>query len=171
MDKALITSATGKLELLNIVLHEARLFRNKKIDPLAYPADLRQQFKTVIHSEELSFETPNKSDDKINLFRVYVELGARAISERAAKRSTKNKSSPKIYFTVEATFRVDYLMKDKLTKNEAEEFSNFNAVHNVWPFWREHMLHSLRAAELPHLNVPLMRGMAIDKKQLEHRPA
>lgn len=168
MDKVLITSATGKLELLNIVLHEAKLLRNKNEDPLAYPADLRQQFMTVIRSEELTFETPNKSDEQLNLFRVYVELGARAVREPAAKKSAKHKRSLKIYYTVEATFRVDYLIKDRLTKSEAEEFSNFNAVHNVWPFWREHVLHSLRAAELPLLNVPLMRGIPIGKKQLEH---
>lgn len=171
MDKKLITSATEKLELLNIVLHEAKLLRNKNEDQLAYPSDLRQQFMTVIRGEELTFETSDKSQEQVNLFRVYVELGVRAVREQAEKKPTKHKSSQKVYFTVEATFRVDYLVKDKLTKKEAEEFANFNAVHNVWPFWREHVLHSLRAAELPLLNVPLMRGMAIGKKQLEHQPA
>lgn len=43
MDKKLITSATQKLKLLDIILHESSLTRNKEIDPLLYPHNLNQE--------------------------------------------------------------------------------------------------------------------------------
>lgn len=163
MDKEAIASATEKLELLNVVLHESKLARGANDEPLFFPADLQQQSMLGVTAEDLTLEQDDAKDGRFNLFRVYVQLGVRAVGDNA-KRPTGRMKSKKIYFTIEAKFRVDYLVKVKLTKAEAEEFSKFNAIHNVWPFWREHVLRTLREAELPLLNIPLMRGMNVGRK-------
>lgn len=165
MDKDLIESAIAKLDLLGIALHKSSLLRHEKHDPLTYPQELSQQSMLAVRTEELTYESQTAADKKLNVFRVYVDLGIRATKEDDAGESKKGTDAETVYYGVEATFRVDYLQKDKLSAREAEEFSNFNAVHNVWPFWREHVLTSLRNADLPLLKVALMRGAKVARKQ------
>jgi hypothetical protein len=38
-------------------------------------------------------------------------------------------------------------------------FAELNSVHNVWPFWRQHVFDIVSRARLPHLNVPLFSGV------------
>ena len=155
MNADIIKSAATKLELLNIVLHEAQLARNPEHEnPSNYPASIVQQNKLVVEAEEATYQADSK---RIKIFRVYVSLGKRAVEELAEHTEQAGQKKAKIFFTVEATFRVDYLMKAKLTEEEIREFSQNNAVHNVWPFWREHVYEVARKAELPRLSVPLMR--------------
>lgn len=158
MDKKLIKSATKKLELLNIVLHEAHFTRNPSHeDTSSYPSGLKQQTKLGIQSEEIVYEADKK---KFNLLRVYVSLGSRAVS------SEQQKKPPTVFYSVEAIFRVDYLVKGELSKGEVREFTEFNSAHNVWPFWRQHVFTTAKVAELPHIDVPLMRGIASPRKKL-----
>lgn len=156
MDKKVILSATDKLELLNIVLHESNFIRDSDMDPFTYPSDIDQQNMMSVSTEELSYDTSN---DTLDIFRSYVSLGLRGVT-----LTGNDENEVEILFTIEATFRVDYLLKESLLENEAKEFSEFNSVHNVWPFWRNYVFDTLRAADLPKLNVPLMRGMNVNKK-------
>lgn len=151
MKKQLIESAAKKLELINITLHESNLKRGEQ-DPFNYSADVTQQSMLNVTSEEISYSTDG---DDLNLFRSFINLGIRAI---------RDDSDSEVYFTVEATFRVDYMLDGTLTNEEANEFSNFNSVHNVWPFWRQYVFEVVRAAELPQLIVPLMRGINVNRK-------
>jgi hypothetical protein len=108
-------------------------------------------------TEEIVYEADKK---KFNLLRVYVSLGSRAVSSEVQKKT------PTVFYSVEATFRVDYLVKGELSKAEVREFTEFNSAHNVWPFWRQHVFTTAKVAELPHIDVPLMRGIASSRKKL-----
>lgn len=152
MNKSLISKASKKLELLNIVLHNSSLERCD-LDPFLYPDTVEQQSMLSISSEEASY---SNEDDDFSLFRSYVNFGIRAL-----KVNSEESEEPEILFTLEATFRVDYMLSEELTNEEAEEFSKFNSVHNSWPFWRRHVFDVVQQADLPKLMVPLMRGMAI----------
>ncbi len=157
MNNELISAASEKLELHNVVLHETTLVREDDKDPLNYPTDLGQQGMLSVNYQEITYES---EDDVHDVFRTFVILGLRAVKE-----IEDNNEDVDIYFSLEAVYRVDYLLKDKLSDEEAEEFAQFNSVHNVWPFWRQHVFETLRSAELPRLNVPLMRGMVGKKKK------
>ena len=159
MNEDIIASATNKLELLNIVLHETSLERSGDIDPLAYPPDITQQGMLSVKAEEVSYES---KDEAINIFRTYVNFGLRAVHE---KDSDDKDDNVEIYFTLEATYRIDYNQIEPLSDEEADEFSKFNSVHNAWPFWRQHVFETVRSADLPRLQVPLMRGMIQKKKK------
>jgi len=175
MDKNAIASATEKLELLTIALHKGSLVRDKDEDPFSYPRDLKQQSMLGVKSERLTYES---GEESINILRCYVSLGVRAVKEisndqkkvKVVAGKYKSSSVVDVYHTVEATYRVDYQITKALSKEEAEEFSNFNAIHNVWAFWRHYVFETLRSAELPPLSVPLMRGVNI-KKKLKKRTA
>lgn len=154
MNKDLIASAAAKLQLVDLVLHEGTLARSKDIDPMMYPNKFTQQSKISVAGEEFYY-----SDDeghKDNVFRNYVSFGVRAVKDLDAK--SKNESSPEIYFTIEATFRIDYLLQKSLTPEEAQEFSQFNSVHNAWAFWRQFVFQTVKSGELPPINIPLMSG-------------
>jgi len=156
MNNELIASALEKLELHNVVLHETTLVRSEDKDPLDYPIDLEQQGMLSVNSQELTYESEKDVHD---IFRTFVNIGLRAVKEIEGDEEVD------VYFSIEAVYRVDYLQKEKLTDKEGEEFSQFNSVHNVWPFWRQHVFETLRSAELPRLNVPLMRGIISKKKK------
>jgi len=157
MNNELIAAASEKLELHNVVLHETTLVREDDKDPLSYPIDLGQQGMLSVNYQEITY---GSEDDVHDVFRAFVILGLRAVKELE-----DNDEDVDIYFSLEAVYRVDYLLKEKLSDEEAEEFAQFNSVHNVWPFWRQHVFETLRSAELPRLNVPLMRGMVGKKKK------
>jgi hypothetical protein len=42
-----------------------------------------------------------------------------------------------------------------------KEFTSFNAVHNVWPFWRQVVFDLCRSARLPDVFVGLYRNKSI----------
>lgn len=58
---------------------------------------------------------------------------------------------------IEASFCAVYRCQEKLSDDEIKEFSSFNAVHNVWPFWREHAFRMAAEARLSRPNIPLMK--------------
>lgn len=155
MDKALIKSATDKLHISDVVLHESSLFRNNNVDPIAVLAmDIRQQNKLEFRAEDVEYDGENKSH---KLFRVYVDFGVRAIyvDEQENPPGDIEDEDEDVIFTIEATYRVDYFLKGDLSNEEAEEFSKYNAVHNAWPFWRMHVFNIIKLALLPQLNIPL----------------
>lgn len=65
--------------------------------------------------------------------------------------------SPLVYYTIEAAFAVDFVVVCKdYTDQDLAHFVAANAAHVAWPFWREHVFSTLRAASLPPAEVPLM---------------
>ncbi|MEO8460730.1 MAG: hypothetical protein ABI451_09395, partial [Dokdonella sp.] len=65
---------------------------------------------------------------------------------------------PAIYFLIEAAFLVEYDVTGALEEDAIAAFANFNAVHNVWPFWRQHVFDIVQRARLPQLEIPLFSG-------------
>ena len=150
MKKKVIETAASKLELMGITLDESSLIRGEE-DPLTYPSVVTQQSMMNVSAECISY---NSDDKNIDIFRSYVHLGIRAVKEEESEEK-------EVFFAVEATYRVDYMLNDSLSDDEATEFSQFNSVHNVWPFWRQYVFETVRNADLPPLVVPLMRGVNI----------
>jgi len=167
MDNNLIVSAAKKLEVLDIVLHESILSRNKTISPASFPAlgEYSQQSLLNVSAEEISYVD---GKNKTRIFRAYIELGVRAV-EKVLENEVLEE--PKVFFFIEATYRVDYLLKKTLKAEEAEAFVQYNTVHNVWPFWRQYVFNTVGLAELPKIEIPLFRGIRqISKKEAKKRP-
>lgn len=154
MDKNLIKSATDKLGILDVVLHESALARNNQFDPIALIGmNIGQQSRMGFRAEKVVY---NEEDNPKKLFRVYVDFGVRAVNmDKEGKAPDNIENEEDVLFTIEATYRVDYSFEDDLSEKEAEEFSNYNSVHNAWPFWRMYVFNTLKLAGLPQLNIPL----------------
>jgi preprotein translocase subunit SecB len=63
-----------------------------------------------------------------------------------------------VYVQIEADFMVTYRLQAEIEDPALSAFSNFNAVHNVWPFWRQHVFDIVQRGELPNIEVPLFAG-------------
>ena len=65
---------------------------------------------------------------------------------------------PPFSFLIEAEYIVEYQIIDELSEDAIKAFAEFNAVHNAWPFWRQHVYDIVQKAHLPKLDVPLFTG-------------
>jgi len=146
MDRELIQQACEYLKLLDIVLFESDF---KRFAESHNQLKLGQQNKLSVRAE--TGEAIDNDNSSINIFRVFVELGVRVndLSNQEAK--------PELLYQIEATFRVDYELKDDVSEESLKEFAHFNAVHNVWPFWRQFVFSTTNQAHLPCPEIPLRK--------------
>lgn len=149
MDKKLIAQASEKLELLDIILYESNF---KRFAESHNQLKLGQQNKLSVRAE--TGEAIDNENSPINIFRVFVELGLRI------NDLSNQESKPELLYQIEATFRVDYELKSDLNEEALKEFANFNAVHNVWPFWRQFVFSTTNQAHLPCPEIPLRKPQA-----------
>jgi hypothetical protein len=69
-------------------------------------------------------------------------------------------------YRLTARFRLVYdldLMQAPASE-DLNQFANWNAVFNAWPYWREYLSSTLNRARLPHYLVPVM-GVPLLKNQ------
>jgi hypothetical protein len=162
----LILSASDKLDLLEIALHSFSLVRNENYDPEIYPDNMEQQSKLSVQGEVFSYVLDSGDSDSVDqeqeIFRAFVNLGVRGIDSDESLTTADDESI--VCFTLEAVFRIDYLMHAELSDEEANAFLEFNSVHNAWPFWRQFVFQAVNSAKLPNLNIPLMKGKQVASK-------
>jgi hypothetical protein len=163
----LMVQATKGLKLRDIILFAARLERAEP-EPesdLALPAgvieasgpqaiqiEVVQQQKQVVKAARGGILEEGR---KVDLLQVRVELGIRVV------RSKDGQPTESLVFLVEADFVVEYEVVSELQEEAIRAFAQFHAVHNVWPFWRQHVFDVVQRARLPSLDVPLFEGRAI----------
>ena len=164
MDARAVRRAQNKLELRDIVLHTSSLERMGDIDPLLYPTSVRKESEVKVSVDKVSFV--DDEDGTIPILRAYVQLVVRGFDEDQEDAETQ------ALFAIRGEYRVDYLEVKELTETELDAFTEFNSVHNVWPFWRQHVYETVSRASLPRITVPLFRAIpgAPKAKRSTRRP-
>lgn len=150
MDKELIGQAIKSLELIDIHLYSTSITRFEEISSDSYPDEMGQQNKISIKAELL--EKADESDDS-RLIHAKVEFGLRFIEEDE-EGEIKNLAE------IEACFIAKYHQLSEVTEEAISEFMQFNVVHNVWPFWREHAFRSAAQAKLPTPMISLFKPVS-----------
>lgn len=84
-------------------------------------------------------------------FQARVALGTRVVEN-------KTEEPPSVFYIIEAVFSAEYQLLGEVSTEELTVFSQFNSVHNVWPFWRQHVFDIVQRGGLPQLEIPLMSG-------------
>ncbi|MGO4700304.1 hypothetical protein [Dyella sp. 2RAB6] len=135
------------LQLENIYLWDSKFERHKEFQPGVHGGHVKVQSRQGFEAEILDAEAAD--GEAAELFRVKVTQGLRA---------TLMMDGEEPLHTVEATFAVEYRIVHPLPDEKMPDFIEFNCAHNVWPFWREHVFGTMRAASLPVLNVPFFPG-------------
>jgi len=164
MDSKLTRSATNKLELRDIVLDTSSLVRNQDIDPLLYPFKIEKESSLHVDAEELGFI--DEKNEEIKVLRIYINFGLNGFKREKQEESEDIVTN---LFTINAVFRVDYNITKDLSDDEIKEFSGFNAVHNAWPFWRQHVYYLMNNAKLPNVVIPFFRQTQKRRKKKSSR--
>lgn len=147
--QALIVQATKGLKLRDIVLNRSE-FSRPHADSGQGPTDAFQQGKRIVRYS--ASETPNADGPPLRLLQVRIELGTRIVRE-------PNSPEPQVLIMIEADYIAEYEVNLELTDEAIKAFAEFNAVHNIWPFWRQHVFDVVDRARLPRIEVPLFAGM------------
>jgi preprotein translocase subunit SecB len=147
--KALLDEAIGALKLRDVMLNECTFKR-----PHAPPQDTDEIEVRQLTKSNVSFvvgDWPGGDEEGAQLLQITVSLGV-----RVAGMQTEN---PPVYFEIEADFLVEYGIRGEVSRDALKMFAELNSVHNVWPFWRQHVFDIVGRARLPHLDVPLYGGV------------
>ncbi|WP_262460189.1 hypothetical protein [Alloalcanivorax balearicus] len=143
-NEALIVQATAGLELQDITLVRSQYDRPSMV---LEGAQLVQQQKRAVR-----FVVDGHEREGQPLLRVRVDLGVRLV----------NKNDPgAVFLIIEADYIVDYRIKSDLQEEALKAFAEFNAVHNVWPFWRQHVFDVVDKGRLPRIEVPFFAGLKL----------
>jgi len=144
MDKNLICDASKKLRLISINLFEGHL---KRINTLPEKGELGQQLKLAVKPERLQLSSSEQSNE---ILRVFAELGVRVVLA-----SPIPEEEPTPLFQIEAVYQIDYEINGSIGKPAIDEFVKYNAVHHVWPFWRQYVFSLSNQSGLPCPEIPL----------------
>lgn len=156
MDKALVQQASKSLELLDILLIEQSLTLNRDSYVLSRfkAEDFEQQ--SFARSSAAVAEYHAENNRTITTVIVDVMFGLR-LTEEGEPEEDKSRDAKELV-KILATFRAEYFVTNELPSAEAiAEFSEHNAIHNAFPFWRELVFALARKARLPRIFVPLYR--------------
>ena len=145
-NKKLIRKASKNLKLLDISLYESRLSRPNDLPDDS--DDFGYMTKTAV---EFYFE--DKRDT--NVLFIKIGCGVRLIKPKDVDDDTHDDH---IYIEIEADFFVSYEITSPLDNNHMQAFSESNGVHNVWPFWRQHVFDLVQRGNLPQIDIPLFHG-------------
>lgn len=146
-ESSLLNEAVAGLKLTDLVLLRSSFERpadtegtesESRLGREEVAVDGEQEFMCGVHAQD-------GPDGKTK--QVLVSLGIRLVIP---------KSEPAIVLVViEATFGVEYTLLAEVSDEAMRLFARRNAVHNVWPFWRQHVFDVVQRGHLPKLEVPL----------------
>lgn len=132
--------------LRNIWLQKAQFVRPNDLPDQPEIQVVQQSKRSVGLARKEVFEG---TEAKQLLF-VVVELGTRV--------KAQPDDNPTIYFEIEADFVAEYELTDGVADDLVQEFAELNSVHNVWPFWRQHVFDIVQRGHLPQVEIPLFSG-------------
>jgi len=145
--RALLDEAIAALKLRDIMLNTCS-FRRPNPPPTETSERVNQLTKRLV--SYVLGDAPAAADGgEMRLLQVIVALGIRIADLRD---DVENQT---VYFEIEADFLVEYDVTGDLSDAAIKVFADLNSVHNVWPFWRQHVFDTVSRARLPHLEVPL----------------
>jgi hypothetical protein len=168
MNHELLDEAVNALELLTIKLHENSLTRQDFFDSQS-ASDMDCRIESMSHIKSYLFDVVTEAQEEEKVFRILATFGLRGLRGRddsdGTKKPNENDSqvppSESEMFCIEATFRAEYRVRKSASKEALKEFGQFNAPHNIWPFWREHVYSTIAKADLPEVQIGLFpRGGA-----------
>src|SRR3546814_3512801 len=112
--------------------------------------EVHQAHKRVVEYQIIEVDSEGASERQLQ---VLVELGVRISSD-----APDGVDAP-IHVQIEAEFVVVYEVLDDIDETSISQFANFNAVHNVWTFWRQHVFDIVQRGRLHQIEVQLFSGV------------
>jgi hypothetical protein len=163
VDYDLNKQAIEFLQLLTIKLHDSLLERDDEF--IRGETEFTPALQAMQHTKSVRLNGVDADGERIEILRVFIRFGVRGIKdvEQPVDRDDDPESvqdeeqslESMVLFRLEATFRADYQLTGEVSKEALQEFIRYNATHNVWPFWRQHVFDVVSRAELTEIQVGL----------------
>jgi preprotein translocase subunit SecB len=155
MDKELLQEAIDSLNVKDVYIFRANSFLMPGVDPKYDNSfkNLLVSFKHEVVSSEI-VEISTGDTKKVNLFRIYIDLGVRwkMLDEETEETFEKNTA-----VLIETTFIAEYEMVHEVTEEALKEFALHNASYHVWPYWREYLANQCDRMNLPKITIPIIQ--------------
>jgi hypothetical protein len=149
-EKASLREATTQLKLIDVVLVEARLSRPQGTAALSWAGEALQEHKRAVSYGKGDGEIDGRA---LTMANFEIELGTRVVKKDSAGDTQRH-----VVVEIEARFLVLYEVGQAISDEAMALFAKINAVHIVWPFWRQHVFDLVQRAHLPRLEIPLLAG-------------
>lgn len=147
-DEKRLVRAPESLKLRDIQLYNALFVRPEAMFAEEQPAARQEHLRGV---QYVAGDIEQDGQQR-KILQFLVHLGTRVVKDVPDEE-------PPIFFRIEATFLIEYEMVAPLDEDAVKAFADYNAVHNAWPFWRQHVYDIVQRARLPHLDIPLFPGI------------
>jgi len=168
MNKETLRMASENLGIKMVYLHSTETKLLNDFNPLIPNQRLQGQFRTNTIKVEVEDAT-DENEETQRVVRFYVEANMRYVLTSLIEDAQKGEdiSSEKLASSIKAVFVAEYLViNDKdIPKKALTEFGNHNAVHNVWPYWREYCQSTCSRMALPVIVIPLLRMPSDDEPE------
>jgi hypothetical protein len=139
-----LRSAIGALRLKDILLRAARF-------SLPTPFTGKSMRANEFVKRAVEYKRIEGEKNSLESLEILVGLGVRIAA------GSGEKPAP-IYVEIEADFIAEYEIAAAISEEAIKAFAGYNAVHNVWPFWRQHVFDIVNRAHLLHIDIPLYSG-------------
>jgi hypothetical protein len=156
-----LNEAISALKLVDITLLNADFDRpSPQLGPIG--GYTQQEFREVVYRVFEGDLNGGFVEGK-RLF-VIVKFGVRLVREPeeapASEPESEGVDEPdlEVLVRIQANYIVQYEMVAEPSEESLQAFGKFNAVHNVWPFWRQHVFDIVQRGSLPKVDIPLFSG-------------
>lgn len=167
MTNAKLKEAQELFALEDIYVRDMHAFSHPQFDPTMRIENINAQIKLSPSSEAEHFTLQNEDEGKkSHHLRYFVETGIRILQPGIAPERAEPIGHDELLAEITATFVIKY----RLTKGDeppAEELVTAfadNAVHHMWPYWREFIQAATARFRLPTFVLPMRKAAPPDTK-------
>jgi hypothetical protein len=153
----LLREAQKMLAIQDVYVREAHAFSDEEFDPNQSFSNLSVQFRVSPGGRAEQFYV-SVGEQRVSCLRYIVETGMRVLKPEVSAETT-NASREQLLAEILATFVVKYAITEGDEEPAEELVQAFadNAVHHVWPYWREFIQATTARLRLPAIVVPMRR--------------
>ncbi len=159
MASELLRKAQELLALQDVYVREAHAFSAPDFDPTLQLVTLNVQFRLqpAAHIEHCELSNEQES---VRVVRYLIDAGTRILKPDVQPSDSITREQ--LLAEISAVFVVKYSLvnaSEQLSEEMLSEFSD-NAIHHMWPYWREFLQATTARLRLPAIVLPMRKGTA-----------
>ena len=158
MAETLLQRAQRSLAIQDVYLVQAEAWADRAFDPTAPVQEIAVHLR-VAPQAAVELNEVGPPDSKQYVVRYFIETGLRIVKP-GVKESRQTLERSDLLSEITATFALRYLcVGDERPTEELLKIFEENAVHHMWPYWREFLQASTGRLRVPPVVLPMRHAM------------